>query len=70
MLFRSLQLIGDPASSGAILPTIVGIVVSFLVGMAVIAWLLEYLRKHSLLIFVIYRFILGALVVALWFIRR
>ncbi len=69
-LYKLLQLVRDPASSGAVLPTIIGIVVSFLVGMAVIAWLLEYLRKHSLLIFVIYRFILGALVVALWFIRR
>jgi undecaprenyl-diphosphatase len=45
--------------------TIVATVVAFVVGYAVIAWLLRYLRTHSYLPFVIYRVALGLLVLAL-----
>jgi undecaprenyl-diphosphatase len=45
--------------------TIVATVVAFIVGYAVIAWLLRYLRTHSYLPFVIYRVSLGVLVLAL-----
>ncbi|MFL6180285.1 MAG: undecaprenyl-diphosphate phosphatase [Actinomycetes bacterium] len=47
--------------------TLVATVVAFVVGYAVIAWLLRYLRTHSYLPFVIYRMALGLLVlVLLW----
>ena len=47
--------------------TLVATVVAFVVGYAVIAWLLRYLRTHSFLPFVIYRVALGLLVlVLLW----
>lgn len=45
--------------------TIVATVVAFVVGYAVIAWLLRYLRTHSYLPFVIYRVALGMLVLGL-----
>jgi undecaprenyl-diphosphatase len=45
--------------------TIVATVVAFVIGYAVIAWLLRYLRTHSFLPFVIYRVALGLLVLAL-----
>jgi undecaprenyl-diphosphatase len=38
---------------------------AFVVGYASIAWLLRYLTTHSMLVFVIYRFVLGAIVIAL-----
>jgi undecaprenyl-diphosphatase len=40
-------------------PTIVGTVVSFVVGYAAIAWLLRYISTHSYTPFVIYRVALG-----------
>lgn len=46
-------------------PTLVATAVSFVVGYAAIAWLLKYLNDHTLLIFVIYRFALGALLIVL-----
>lgn len=48
-------------------PTIVGTIVSFLVGYAVIAWLMSYIKRRSYLPFVIYRIILGVLLFVLVF---
>jgi undecaprenyl-diphosphatase len=45
-------------------PTLVGTVVSFVVAYASIAWLLRYVARHSIVVFVWYRVILGALLVA------
>jgi undecaprenyl-diphosphatase len=45
--------------------TLVAAAVAFVVGYAVIAWLLRYLRTGSYLPFVIYRVVLGLLVLAL-----
>ena len=38
---------------------------AFVVGYASIAWLLRFLTTHTLLPFVVYRVVLGALVIAL-----
>lgn len=46
-------------------PTILATVVSFVVGISVIHWLLQYVSKHSYTPFVIYRIGLGGLVLAL-----
>jgi undecaprenyl-diphosphatase len=46
-------------------PTIVATVVSFIVGLAIIHWLLEYVSKKSYAPFVIYRVALGVLVLVL-----
>ncbi len=46
-------------------PTILGTVVAFLVGYAVIAWLMRYITTHSYLPFVIYRLALGVLIFVL-----
>ncbi len=45
-------------------PTAVGTVVSFVVAYASIAWLLRYVSRHSIIVFVWYRVLLGALLVA------
>jgi undecaprenyl-diphosphatase len=46
-------------------PTIVATVVAFLVGYAVIAWLMRFITTHSFLPFVVYRLALGALILIL-----
>jgi undecaprenyl-diphosphatase len=49
---------------------VVGVAVSAVTGMAVIAWFLQYLRNSGLRPFVYYRIIFGIIVLALAFIRR
>jgi undecaprenyl-diphosphatase len=44
-------------------PTVVGIIISFVVAYATIAWLLRFVSGHSLIPFVWYRVILGALLI-------
>lgn len=46
-------------------PTIVGTVVSFIVGIAVIHWLLKFVSTRSFMPFVYYRIVLGVLVLGL-----
>jgi undecaprenyl-diphosphatase len=46
-------------------PTVVGIVVSFVVAYAAIAWLLRYVAGHNFTLFIVYRVILGLAVFAL-----
>ena len=52
------------ASATGIIAFILGILVSFIVGIIVIKFLLEYLKKGSFKIFAIYRVIVGLLVIA------
>ena len=48
---------------------LVGAIASFLVGLFVIKFLLNYLKKGSFKIFAIYRVILGIIIIALYFIK-
>ena len=51
------------------IPFFVGIFASFIVGILVIKFLLQYLQKGSFKIFAIYRVIFGILIIALTFIK-
>ena len=51
------------------LPFVIGVLTSFIVGIFVIKFLLEYLRKGSFKIFAIYRVIVGVIVIAIYLIR-
>lgn len=48
-----------------VLPVLVATVVSFVVGYASIAWLIRYLQKNGLGIFVVYRIVLGVTLIVL-----
>ena len=50
-------------------PFVLGIVISALSGLAVIAFLLRYLQRHTLYFFIYYRIIFGIIVIALAFSR-
>ena len=58
----------DLADAGAgaaqLAPMAIGLVVSAVVGYAVIAWLLAWLRRRDLTVFVVYRMILAVVIVA------
>lgn len=56
--------VGDGGGAGAV-PTIIATIFAFIVGYASIAWLLKYLTKHPVTIFVVYRIVLGVVVLAL-----
>lgn len=49
------------------LPFFIGIISSFIVGIFIIKFLLEYLKKGSFKIFAIYRIIIGIIVIGLFF---
>jgi len=59
-----LRKIGEPGEPpvGA---TVIATIVAFVAGYLAIAWLLRYLTSHSLRVFVVYRVVLGALVLVL-----
>ncbi len=69
-LYKLNQIVTAPQGNVSIALTILGIVIAFGVGLAVINWLLDYLKKHSLLAFVLYRFVLGFSVIAIWLIKE
>lgn len=56
-------------TSAELVPMGIGIAASALVGYAVIAWLLKWLRSQSLTVFVVYRLLLGAVILATVFLR-
>ncbi|MFO0862886.1 MAG: undecaprenyl-diphosphate phosphatase [Candidatus Saccharibacteria bacterium] len=69
-LYKLLEIIKNPSPTLSNFDILVGIVVTFVAGIVVIKWLLDYLKNHSMLLFVIYRIVIGLAVVGLWLIRR
>lgn len=51
------------------LPLILGILASFIVGLLVIKFLLDYLKKGSFKVFAIYRIIFGIIILGIFFLR-
>jgi undecaprenyl-diphosphatase len=62
-LYKLTDIGGSDAPSWG--PTVIGTLVAFLVGYAVIAWLMKYISTHSYLPFVLYRIALGVLLFVL-----
>jgi undecaprenyl-diphosphatase len=62
-LYQLTDIGGDTAPAWG--PTVVATIVAFLVGYAVIAWLMRYIKTHSYLPFVLYRIALGVLILIL-----
>jgi undecaprenyl-diphosphatase len=53
------------AGAGMMRPTIIATVVAFAVGWATIDWLLKFLKTQPTTVFVVYRIVVGAAVLAL-----
>jgi undecaprenyl-diphosphatase len=56
--------VGNGGGAGPV-PTIIATIIAFLVGYASIAWFLKYLARHPVTVFVVYRVVLGVVVLAL-----
>jgi undecaprenyl-diphosphatase len=63
-LFLELRKIGEGEGTAAAVPTAIATLCAFIVGYASIAFLLRYLASHSTVVFVVYRVVLGAIVLA------
>ena len=48
-------------------PLIVGFLTAFIGAIAVIGWLMKYIKTHSFDVFVYYRWVLGAVIIAFYF---
>jgi undecaprenyl-diphosphatase len=59
-----LRKIGDPGGAG-FAPTLIATILAFIVGYVSIAWMLRWLTSHSTAIFVVYRVVLGSIVLLL-----
>src|SRR5690554_4161542 len=64
-LYELLHSFGEPAGHYGYAETAVATIVAFGVGLAVIAWLMNYISKKSFLPFVIYRVVLGGALIVL-----
>lgn len=58
------DLLDAHVTAADLLPMAIGVVVSAVVGYLVIAWLLSWMRRQSLTVFVVYRLLLGAIILA------
>jgi undecaprenyl-diphosphatase len=56
--------IGEPGGADFV-PTLIATVLAFIVGYASIAWMLRWLTSHSTAVFVVYRVVLGSIVLLL-----
>src|SRR4051794_14776664 len=56
--------IGEPGGAG-LAPTLIATLLAFVVGYASIAWMLRWLTSHSTAVFVVYRVVLGSIVILL-----
>ncbi|MGA8763184.1 MAG: undecaprenyl-diphosphatase UppP [Candidatus Sulfotelmatobacter sp.] len=66
-LVKAHELRKEGLPEGMHAPFLVGIIVSAIVGYVTIAWLIRYLQSNSLRVFIIYRIVLGRVVIALAF---
>ncbi|HEX7180951.1 MAG TPA: undecaprenyl-diphosphate phosphatase [Thermoanaerobaculia bacterium] len=61
---QALDLFESGVTAAELIPMGIGLVASAVIGYAVIAWLLAWLRSRSLTVFVVYRLLLGLLILA------
>ena len=66
---QALDLMESGVTATELVPMGIGLAASALVGYAVIAWLLNWLRSRNLTVFVVYRLLLGAVILATVFLR-
>jgi len=64
-LLKALELRKEGLPHDMQMPVLVGIIISALVGYAAIAWLIRYLQSNSLRIIILYRIVVGVLVIGL-----
>ncbi len=64
-LLKAHELRKEGLPAGMHMPFLVGVLVSAVVGYAAIAWLIRYLQSNSLRVFIVYRIVVGVIVIGL-----
>jgi len=64
-LLKAHELRKEGLPAGMHAPFLVGVLVSAIVGYVTIAWLIRYLQANSLKVFIVYRIVVGVIVIAL-----
>jgi undecaprenyl-diphosphatase len=64
-LLKAHELRKEGLPAGMHMPFLVGVVISGVVGYASIAWLIRYLQSNSLKVFIVYRIVVGVIVIGL-----
>ena len=64
-LLKAHELKKEGLPAGMHMPFLVGVVISAVVGYAAIAWLIRYLQSNSLRVFIVYRIVVGVIVIGL-----
>ena len=64
-LLKAHELKKEGLPAGMHMPFLVGVVISAIVGYAAIAWLIRYLQSNSLKVFIVYRIVVGVIVIGL-----
>lgn len=64
-LLKAHELKKEGLPPGMHVPFLVGVMVSAIVGYAAIAWLIRYLQANSLKVFILYRIVVGIIVIGL-----
>jgi undecaprenyl-diphosphatase len=70
ILYEGVDLLsGEARVQVAVVPLVVGMVAALLSGLVAIRFMLSFLRRQSLDVFVAYRFVLAAIVLVVWLAR-
>jgi undecaprenyl-diphosphatase len=64
-LLKAHELRKEGLPAGMHMPFLVGVLVSAVIGYAAIAWLIRYLQSNSLKVFIVYRIVVGVIVIGL-----
>ena len=64
-LLKAHELRKEGLPQGMHMPFLVGVLVSAIVGYVAIAWLIRYLQSNSLKVFIVYRIVVGVIVIGL-----
>jgi undecaprenyl-diphosphatase len=64
-LLKAHELRKEGLPAGMHMPSLVGVLVSAVVGYAAIAWLIRYLQSNSLKVFIVYRIVVGVIAIGL-----
>lgn len=68
-LYKATNIMQAQPSGTEVLQLLVGVATAAILGFVVIRWLLEYVQKHSLRVFLIYRLVFAITVIIVWLLR-
>lgn len=68
-LYKATNIVQASPSAPELVQLALGVATSAILGFVVIRWLLGYVQKHSLRVFLIYRLVFATLVLLVWLVR-